>query len=77
MPIPEFSPEATKLGEILGELFWVYQLFAVETVLPENKEITAERILDSVTNFFRTKEQAGDYSEAFLAKYELMTSLNE
>ena len=77
MAIPKFDPEAQELGEALGELFWVYQRFNPEVILTERKDITAEDILEKVKPFFRVESQAKDFSEGFLAQYEIITALNE
>lgn len=77
MPIPEFDPDAMELGEVLGEIFWIYQRFVVEFYTPENIAIAAETILEKARKFFRHESQAKDFSEGFLARYEVMTALNE
>ena len=77
MPIPEFDPDALALGETLGEIFWLYQTFVADVALPGKKAITAEDILKKVEPFFRHESQAKDFSEGFLAQYEIITALNE
>jgi len=77
MPIPEFDPEAMELGEAMGEVFWVYQRFNAGVILPEQKDITAEGLLKKVEKYFRHESQSKDFSEGFLARYEVMEELNE